>query len=89
MCLVSYAANVNAVLIPFYSETVTHRRWLWPVNFALQVIEGAVASEVSIPDFPHIPHKWKSQGIRSGNLGGQGLCFGLPIQVFALEPPYH
>jgi hypothetical protein len=42
MCSISYSANVNVI----------HRRWLWPVKFAL---EGTVASQVGTPGLSHIP----------------------------------
>jgi hypothetical protein len=29
--------------------------WLWPVKFAIEALEGTVASEAGIPDLPHIP----------------------------------
>jgi hypothetical protein len=72
-----------------YAATVTHRRLLWPVKFAL---EGTVRSEVGILGLPHIPHKWKSQGVMSGDLGGQGIGPARPVTSiivpFALETPF-
>jgi hypothetical protein len=48
------SANVNAIfqIIPMYTATLTHRRWLRSVKFTL---EGTVTSEVRIPVLSHIP----------------------------------
>jgi hypothetical protein len=37
-----------------YAATVTHRRFPWPAKFALEDLEGNVASEVGIPGLLHI-----------------------------------
>jgi hypothetical protein len=39
-------------ILPMHAATVTHRRWLRPVKFAL---EGTVTSKVGIPGLSHMP----------------------------------
>jgi hypothetical protein len=41
-------------ILPMYAVTMTHRRWLRPVKFAVEAFEGTVASEVGTPGFSHI-----------------------------------
>jgi hypothetical protein len=59
-----------------YAATLAHRRWLWPLKFAL---EGTAASEVGIPGLSHIPTGRSRMGVRSGDLEDQGLGPGPPI----------
>jgi hypothetical protein len=56
MSSIGYSDKVNAIFrsIPMYAATDIHHRWLWPVKFILEALEGTMASEVSIPDLPHI-----------------------------------
>jgi hypothetical protein len=37
-----------------YAATVNQRRCLWSVKFILEALERTVASEVRVPDLPHI-----------------------------------
>jgi hypothetical protein len=54
MSSISYSAKVKSIFafFPTLPVTVTHRRWLWPVNFSL---EGTVASKVGTPGLTFIP----------------------------------
>jgi hypothetical protein len=37
------------------AATMTHQSWLWPVKLVLEVLEGAVVSDVGTSDLSHIP----------------------------------
>jgi hypothetical protein len=59
-----------------YVATVMHRRWLWLVKFALESLEGAVATVLGTPDLSHIPTgrgrmELKGPVIRGGGGGKQ------------------
>jgi hypothetical protein len=49
ICFINYTANVNAIL------SSSHRRWLRPLKFSLEALEGTVTSEVGIPGLALIP----------------------------------
>jgi hypothetical protein len=66
-------------MLLMYAATVTHRHWLWLVKFSL---EGTVASEVGTLDLSHGRIARSRMGVRSGDLGGQGIVLARPIQSF-------
>jgi hypothetical protein len=66
----------DILVLPLHSATVTHRRSLWPVKFALEALDGTVAWQVGIPDL--------SRGVRSGDLGGQSRSSRLAKPQVAL-----
>jgi hypothetical protein len=48
-----YERQLDIRILPMYPATVTHRRWLWPVKFAQEALERAVALKVGIPGLSH------------------------------------
>jgi hypothetical protein len=53
---ISYSVNVNVIfkLFPCTSR-LTHRRWLSPLKFAIEALEGTAAPEEFIPGLSYIP----------------------------------
>jgi hypothetical protein len=67
------------------AATVTHRRWLRHVKF---VFEQTVISKVGISDLSCIPISIKSHGVRSRDLGGQGIGPAPSVMPFAPETSF-
>jgi membrane protein YqaA with SNARE-associated domain len=67
ICFISFSVNVNAKfeLFPMHAATVTHRRWLWLVKFAL---EGTGSGGWYTWSFT-CSHRHKPHEIRSGDVG--------------------